>query len=166
MYGPIFARGEVDEILKIRETIVAQSSKKYTGMINVKSGKGGITDIDFIAQVYAACYGGDHPLVRHRATPAILEALGAKNIIDRHDTATLIEQYAYLSSVEKAIRIGSGKSVNVLPSSGTELLRVARLMGFKNVRRFQRRLTEVSTLTRELYDRWMTRLQKSVSTDD
>ena len=30
----------------------------------------------------------------------------------------------------------------------------------------QRRLTEVSTLTRELYDRWMARLQESVTTDN
>lgn len=160
-YGPEFTRDQVDEILKIRKTMIAQSLKRYPDMVNVKSGEGGITDIDFIAQAYAASYGSACPSIRHRDTPGILDALGKEELIDRHDAATCIEQYFFLTAVEKAIRIGSGKSVNVLPKSGSELLRVMRLMDFDNVRRFQRRLNDVRTLTRELYERWMNRLKEN-----
>ena len=65
--------------------------------------------------------------------------------------------------VEKAIRIGSGKSVNTLPPSGVELERVARLTGFKNVRRFKKRLDDAISVTGDYYDRLMPHLLDSAS---
>ncbi|HDY89119.1 MAG TPA: hypothetical protein ENH82_13520, partial [bacterium] len=165
VYSGPFTHSEVIEIKNMRKSISKNSAQKYPGLINIKSGYGGITDIDFIAQSYAAHSGKENPGVRFRNTASILTALGSENIIEWHDISTLKELYSFLYSVEKAIRIGSGKSVNTLPKSGTELARVARLMEYKNIRRFNKRLQDVISLTRELYDRLMKKLLVSAVGD-
>ena len=157
-HGP-FSLEEVERIREIRAIMVDSSLKRYPGLINIKSGPGGITDIDFIAQSYAAHYGRDNPSVRQRETGAIFDALGSDQIIERHDGTALLDLYTFLINVEKAIRCSSGKAVNTVPVSGTELSRVARLLGFKNVRRFNKRLEDVMTLTREYHERMMVELQ-------
>jgi glutamate-ammonia-ligase adenylyltransferase len=158
-----FTRPEVQEIIAMRTAIAENSARKYPGMINIKSGNGGITDIDFIAQSYAAHYGADIHSLRHRDTFSILKALASENIVARHTISSLLESYSFLCNVEKAIRIGSGKPVNTLQKSGAELSRVVRLMGFKNMRRFEKQLQDVLTLTKELYDRLMQKLLASAA---
>ena len=163
VYRKPFTHSEVKKIIKIRKTIAENSIKRYPGLINIKSGHGGISDIDFIAQSYAAHFGADKPHLRYRDTASILNALGSENILSRYDVSSIKELYSFLCNVEKSIRIGSGKSVNTLPKSGTELARVARLMGYKNIRRFNKRLEDVITLTKEFYDRLMQELLDSVT---
>jgi len=161
VYGEPLSTSEIKKIMKIRKTVVNSSIKRYPGMINIKSGNGGISDIDFIAQTYAVHYGADRPTLRLHETSAIIEALGDLEILSRHDASSIIELYSFLCEVEKSIRIGSGKSVNTLPGSGIELARVSRLMGYENIRRFKKRLEDVISLSKEYYDRLMNELLDS-----
>lgn len=158
VYSRPFVHSEISEIITMRKIIEKSSARRYVGLTNVKSGYGGIVDIDFIAQSYSAHFGVKNTRVRFQDTPHILCALGRENILNRHDISSLTDSYSFLCTVEKSIRIGSGKSVNTLPKSGVELARVARLMGFKNVRRFSKQLQDTLTVTRDLYDRLMQEL--------
>jgi len=151
VYGRAFTQSEAQTLLSIREKMTAQSLKRYPGMINVKSGPGGITDIDFIAQSYTANYGVSNESLRLRSTQDILLALADADIINAHDAKTLDEMYSFLCDVEKALRIGSGRSINTIPASETESYRIAKLMEFKNARRFRQRLIEVTGRVHELY---------------
>ena len=163
VYRAPLTRCEIEEILDIRKKMIASGAKEKAGLVDVKTGKGGATDIDFIAQSYAIHFGKEHPAVRHRTTTHILDSLGTASILDRHDATTLKELYSFFCTVEKAIRIGSGKSVNTLPPFGVELERVARLNGFKNVRRFKKRLDDAISVTGDYYDRLMQHLLDSAS---
>ncbi len=158
VYRGHFTHPEITEILNMRKTIAYNSAKKHKGLINIKSGHGGIIDIDFIAQSYTAHFCKEYPEIRFQNTLNILNALASKKILTQHDVSSLKELYNFLCSVEKAIRIGSGNPVNTLPESSIELARIARLMKFKNIRRFNKRLQDVISLTRELYDRLMQEL--------
>lgn len=164
VYRKPLTSSEIKRILNIRKTMAGSSFKRYPGLINVKSGNGGISDIDFLAQTYAVHYGASNPKLRHFETTNIINALGSENILTQHDTSSIIELYAFLCNVEKAIRIGSGKSVNTLPKSGIELARVSRLMGYDNIRRFRKRLEDVITLSKGFYDRLMRELLDSSAT--
>ena len=161
VYRKPFTRSEVKEIIKMRKTTAENSVKQYPGLTNIKSGYGGIADLDFIAQSYSIHFGVHNPQLRFRDTSSIFNVLGLINILKRDDVSSLKELYYFLCNVEKAIRIGSGKSVNTLPKSGTELARVARLMGFKNIKRFTNRLQSVISLTKEFYERLMQELLDS-----
>jgi glutamate-ammonia-ligase adenylyltransferase len=150
-YRRRFTAGELERIMDIRARMAEQSQKRHPGMVNVKSGSGGLADIDFLAQTYAAHFGAGQPGIRHRRTDEILAALGRENLLDRTETAALNDAYGFLCDTERALRIGSGKSINTLPESGIELARVARLLGFGNVRKFQKRLADVLILSGERY---------------
>jgi len=161
VYRKSFTRLEIKEIIKMRKTMAENSIKRYPGLTNIKSGYGGITDLDFIAQSYSVHFGIHKPKLRFRETSNIFDALGSENILKRDDVSSLKELYFFLCNVEKAIRIGSGKSVNTLPKSGIELARVARLMGFKNIRRFYKFLQGIISLTKEAYERLIQELLDS-----
>jgi [glutamine synthetase] adenylyltransferase / [glutamine synthetase]-adenylyl-L-tyrosine phosphorylase len=161
VYRAPLTSDELKSILSIRESMVLNSSKKHPGLINIKSGRGGLADIDFIAQSYACHYGMGNPAVRYRHTGDILRTLGEQGYIPRDEIDTLNELTSFHLSVEKAIRIGSGKAVVTLPEGGAELARVTRLLGFKNIRQFSRRMQDVMSLTRELYDRRFAALEKA-----
>ena len=89
--------------------MINSSLKRYPGLTNIKSGPGGIADIDFIAQSYCAHYGFVNQKIRKRETTAILSALASEKIIKRHVTLSLIELYTFLSNVEKVLRIRTGE---------------------------------------------------------
>jgi len=157
-YRKPFTGNEVKRIMEIRAIMIESSAKRHPRLINVKSGAGGLADIDYIAQSYAACYGASNRSLRYRETHRILEALGSASILERHDVSTLTELYSFLCGVEKALRIGSGRAVNTLPESEAELARIAQFQGFNKLGRFRKRLADVTSLTRELYDRLMNEL--------
>ncbi len=159
-YGREFTWEEIDRIIAIRERMVEQSRKRHPGKINVKSGAGGLADLDFIAQAYSAHYGVSRPGLRLRRTDAVFAELGKERLIERTEAADLVEAYRFLCGTERALRIGSGRSVNTLPESGIELARAARLLGFGNIRKFRRRLEDVLTLSRERYERLMKSLRE------
>jgi glutamate-ammonia-ligase adenylyltransferase len=159
-YGRKFTGEEVERIVQIRGKMVEQSQKRYPGLVNVKSGSGGLADLDFVAQAFSAHYGAARPALRLRRTDAVLAELGEERIIERTEAAALEEAYRFLCDTERALRIGSGKSVNTLPDSGIELARVARLLGFANIRKFRRRLDDVLSLSRERYERLMRELRR------
>jgi len=158
VYQRPFSPPEIKKLMEIRETMREASRRRYPGRINIKSGVGGLFDIDFAAQAYAAHYGARNVSLRHRGTPRILEALGETGILPGHEVRTLTEMYEYLCNVEKALRIGSGLSINALPDSEKEKRRISRLLGYRNVRRFMKRLEDVTFLTAELYESLMSRL--------
>ncbi len=149
---------EVKKIMDIRARMCESSQKRHPGLINVKSGPGGLADIDFTAQAHAVHLGSTRTRLRFRGTPELLEALGRERIIGRDEASSLMESYRFLCDTEKALRIGSGRSVNTVPPSGVELARAARLLGFRNVRKFTKRLEDVLTLTRERYASLLQRL--------
>lgn len=158
-YRRKFTPEEIRRIMDIRMRMTEQSRKRHPGLVNVKSGAGGLADLDFTAQAYAAHFGAIMPHLRSRRTDELFAAFGAEGCIERADASALIEAHRFLCDTERALRIGSGRSINTIPESGAELMRVARLLGFGNVRKFRKRLDDVLTLSRERYERLMTALR-------
>jgi glutamine synthetase adenylyltransferase len=98
-----------------------------------------------------------------RKTEDILGALASERLIDRSEALSLIEAHRFLCDTEKAVRIGTGRPVNTVPATGTESARVARLLGFGNIRRFRKKVEDVISLSRERYDRLMSGLLDAAS---
>ncbi|MCD6307744.1 MAG: hypothetical protein J7M24_01970, partial [Candidatus Latescibacteria bacterium] len=163
VYGDPLSAGDVAGVMDIRARMKDAAARRYPGKRNVKSGAGGIADIDFVAQTYAVHYGSTKPSLRLRETPAILTALAGTGVIAKHDALSLGELYAFLCDTEKAIRIGSGRSSNILPDLEQEISRISGCLGYTNAGRFRKRLDDVCSLTTELYDRLMKELLDRVS---
>ena len=159
VYGKPFSASDIDRILSIRARMIDQSRERHPGLVNVKSGKGGMTDIDFIAQSYACHYGEQYPKLRNHETGTILKILSTHDLIERHDATSLLDRYEFLCVVEKSLRIGSGRSINTVPASEHECARIAAILGIKNVRRFRKLLDETIEVTASLYESLMGELR-------
>lgn len=67
---------------QIRAEVVRQETRHPERGINVKLGRGGIREVEFLAQVFQLIRGGREAVLRHRSTRATLCVLAEKGILE------------------------------------------------------------------------------------
>ena len=107
---------------------------------NVKLGRGGIREIEFFVQTQQLIAGGREPELRGRETVAMLWKLVEKGWIEKSAAEALTREYWFLRDVEHRIQMVSDEQNHSLPDNNQELLRIARLSGFKSSADFSLRL--------------------------
>ena len=108
----------------MRERLQASGSQR-----DLKRGKGGIVDIEFIVQMYRLKYGRRHPEVRHPNTWQALDGIRAVGLIADDEHADLYQGYTFLRQVECRLRIFHNRSLDELPESPEDLEKLARRIG-------------------------------------
>ncbi|MES2984962.1 MAG: bifunctional [glutamine synthetase] adenylyltransferase/[glutamine synthetase]-adenylyl-L-tyrosine phosphorylase [Pseudomonadota bacterium] len=73
----------------------------------LKHARGGMVDIDFIAQYLVLRYGSDHPTLWHRNARAVFEAAQSNGILPTAITAPLIEAKKFLSDLMSLLRLSA-----------------------------------------------------------
>jgi glutamate-ammonia-ligase adenylyltransferase len=118
-------RGELaDEIVRMRERVEASGSER-----DLKRGFGGISDVEFLVQLFRIKYGRNLPALRTTNIWESLEALGFANLLTPEEKATLKTCYDFLREVEACLRIVHNRSLDELPDRPQDLERLARRMG-------------------------------------
>ncbi|MEL6486533.1 MAG: bifunctional [glutamate--ammonia ligase]-adenylyl-L-tyrosine phosphorylase/[glutamate--ammonia-ligase] adenylyltransferase [Pseudomonadota bacterium] len=95
---------------------------------NVKRGRGGIREIEFIVQSHQLIHGGRDPQLRVRGTRAALDALAHAGRIDTEQARTLGDNYDRLRVIEHRLQMVNDRQTHALPE-GDALDSVARLDG-------------------------------------
>ncbi len=117
---------------KIRAETGRKSARRARGHDNhddnVKLGRGGIREIEFIAQSFQIVRGGRDARLRDRSTLrtlALLRMLGllAPDVVDR-----LCSGYEFLRRLEHALQYVDDAQTHLIPESADDRARVARLM--------------------------------------
>lgn len=98
---------------------------------DVKLGRGGMVDVEFVAQWLQMKHGAD-PRVRTTETEAALAALEAAGYLGASPAAVLREGYAMLRRLEQALRIVHGTSASLIEEGAAGLPALARRMGFRD----------------------------------
>lgn len=96
---------------------------------NLKTGRGGIREVEFYAQTHQLIHGGRQPALRQRGTRAALDALAAAGIIDAADATLLGESYDRLRTLEHRLQMVLDQQTHALPADPAALDNVARLDG-------------------------------------
>jgi glutamate-ammonia-ligase adenylyltransferase len=96
---------------------------------NVKLGRGGIREIEFLVQALQLLYGGDDPWLRERNTLKALFRLAERGYLAPDLVRTLSDAYAYLRTVEHRLQILHEFQTHTLPEGRAELGRLARRVG-------------------------------------
>jgi glutamate-ammonia-ligase adenylyltransferase len=112
------------EIAHLRSRVEAELSGEDDGRLNIKTGRGGIVDIEFLVQMLQLRTGAAHPSVRRRATAEAIEALREAGALDGADASSLLEHYRFLRRLEARLRLERDRAVEEL---GTEAASVAPL---------------------------------------
>ncbi len=119
---------------------------------NVKLGRGGIREIEFVAQVLQLIHAGRQPFLQLPQTLPCLAKLAQYNLIDGGDATRLDAAYRFLRDVEHRLQMDHNFQTHTLPKDSAVLERMARLMGFKTAKAFEAERREHSASVRKVYD--------------
>lgn len=97
---------------------------------NVKLGRGGIREIEFLAQVFQLIRGGRDPALRERSTRKTLLLLAERDFLTAETVERLLQAYTFLRNLEHRVQYLEDAQTHSLPANGDDRLAVARMMGF------------------------------------
>ena len=148
----------LQEIREIMDMIKEKMESQGRGRTQVKLGRGGIREIEFIVQYLELIHGGQHPEVRIPNSLEALETLGEKGYLLKADVQFLSTAYRFLRNVEHRLQMVHGLQTHTLPKKAAERERLARSMGFEAsghqtaANLFQAHYTELTERVRALYE--------------
>jgi [glutamine synthetase] adenylyltransferase / [glutamine synthetase]-adenylyl-L-tyrosine phosphorylase len=119
-----------DEVHRLRTSMEQELARERPGRSDLKTGRGGLLDVEFAAQWLQMRHGTD-PRVRTTDTVAALHALHDAGYLSRQAFESLRDGYVFLRRLEQRIRIVHGADVTVLDASAAGLSKLARRMGIR-----------------------------------
>jgi glutamate-ammonia-ligase adenylyltransferase len=109
---------------------------------NVKLGRGGIREIEFLAQVFQLIRGGRDPALRERSTRATLRLLAERGLLEPDSVQQLLAAYEFLRNLEHRLQYLDDAQTHSLPAHDADRLVVAQMMGLPDVPTLLARLDE------------------------
>jgi glutamate-ammonia-ligase adenylyltransferase len=97
---------------------------------NIKTGRGGIREIEFFAQTQQLIWGGRVPELRVRSTCEALRRLADTGRIDGAAAAELIGDYRFLRRLEHRLQMVDDAQTHALPSDRAGIERIAVFLGY------------------------------------
>lgn len=97
--------------------------------LDVKVGRGGIRDIEFLAQCLQRVYGGGESWLRSRGTLFALQKLHDKGHIAGRDYYELSSAYVFLRNVEHRLQLRHGQQTHRVPASLESAAVLGRSLG-------------------------------------
>jgi len=110
--------------------IADESDARY----NSKLGRGGLVDVEFAVQFLQLVHGSSHPSVRTSSTTTALAELRRIGLLLEPAAGPLARGYRFLRRVESRLRIVRDRAISHLPTSGRELVLLARRLGYSGPR--------------------------------
>ena len=119
---------------------------------DVKSGRGGIREIEFIVQAFQLLHAGRYPFLQTHMTIAALQQLLRYGLVKPDLAEFLTQAYWFLRRIEHAIQMREEHQAHALPVDAAETAAVARTLGFPSPATFQHQLQAVRTRVRSTYE--------------
>lgn len=129
-YGAVIDEAGVAEIDRLRGRMEQELAHESGDRFNIKTGRGGIVDVEFLVQMLQLRYGQQYSTLRQRATLSALAALQETGILAVEEYQLLTQGYRFLRTLENRLRIERDQPVEALENSNEQLLPVARRLGY------------------------------------
>lgn len=104
--------------------------ERSSGGFNVKLNRGGIREIEFIAQALQLAHGGNDEWLRVAHTLISLGRLGERNLITEQERTELSDAYMFLRTLEHRLQMEHGLQTHTVPTAPEQKALVARRMKF------------------------------------
>jgi len=146
------------EIYRLRQRMEKEIAREDEGHLNIKTGRGGMVDVEFLVQYLQLRHGRTHPRLRVANTLEALHALQLEGLLPGDDYDKLINGYKFLRRLENKLRLVHDQSVSELAAEPAYLAKLARHLGYPDrpCRPEQVFLDEYHQVTlgiREVFDR-------------
>jgi glutamate-ammonia-ligase adenylyltransferase len=148
VYGDKRLQGEIEEVLtdtvygagaddpvrseinRLRMRMETEIARESSGTYNIKTGRGGMVDVEFVVQYLQLKHGKENPSIRSTNTVAALMAIRELGLIAVSDCDALVRGYKCLRRLENRLRIIHDYSMNDLGGSREYLDKLARRLGY------------------------------------
>ncbi|WP_211947784.1 bifunctional [glutamate--ammonia ligase]-adenylyl-L-tyrosine phosphorylase/[glutamate--ammonia-ligase] adenylyltransferase [Cupriavidus yeoncheonensis] len=130
--------GVIAAIRSLHAQIRSEAAKRSGGLpghgvnqrsFNIKLGRGGIREIEFMAQVFQLIRGGQDPALRVRPTLEVLAVAVDRGLLPAAQAAQLADAYRFLRQLEHRLQYRDDAQTHHLPTTPEEQLAVAQMMG-------------------------------------
>lgn len=115
---------------QIRAEVKRQEALHPDRSNNVKLGRGGIREVEFVSQVFQLIRGGRDTELRDRSTRTTLRTLAEKNLLTPEVVEQLLSAYTFLRNLEHRLQYLDDAQTHTLPVSDSDRLIVANMMGY------------------------------------
>src|SRR5208283_2030385 len=131
VYGRGLSRVEIVEIARMRARMENEIGTESKTRWNLKQGRGGLVDVQFVAQMMALAHGYEHPALRKRATRDLLKESEWLQLVTKDESVALRQGYEFIARLENRLRIESDQPAWALPTDPEALRPLARRMGYQ-----------------------------------
>ena len=124
----------ISALSDLHKLIRAETVRREAGCnrgINVKLGRGGIREIEFITQTFQVIRGGRDPQLRGKKTLDMLPLLAQVGAIKAEQAERLCEYYVFLRNLEHAIQYVDDQQTHRLPTTEEQRAPIAAMMGME-----------------------------------
>jgi glutamate-ammonia-ligase adenylyltransferase len=117
---------------------------------NIKLGRGGIRELEFVAHSLTLIYGGRDPRIRTGNALTALRLLDTHGYMAQERATALAEAYVLLRDTEHKLQVAAGMQTQTLPADAQAMRTLAARMGFGKEENAAARLAEALDRRRDL----------------
>ena len=130
IYRRYLSRADITGIKALKRRIEQRTLRDGDDTRNVKTGHGGIRDIEFVIQFLQLLNGGDMPQLRTGNTLEAIGRLAENGILTLQEKNILEKNYSFLRTIEHRLQIMFDLQTHTLPDDDSELRKLAIRMGY------------------------------------
>ncbi len=137
----------------------SHQKNRFTGRTNndIKTGHGGIRDIEFLVQGLQLIHCSTHPQILSGNTLDGIESLKKEKLLPTEVCHGLIEDYLYLRRIEHFLQIFENLKTHTLPTGDKELEALSRRIEGPDIspQDFLKKINETRERVKKYFDRWL-----------
>ncbi len=160
--------GALAAIRALKDSIARELERKGQGH-NIKTGWGGIREIEFIGQAFQLIRGGRDPALQARPIQTVLPLLAQRQYLTAVAVDDLLAAYVFLRNTEHRLQMLRDRQTHVLPDDACERERLAFSMGCDSWAQFaqllQRHQAKVHTYFEQVFSAPQADAANSAGTD-
>ncbi|AMV38922.1 bifunctional [glutamate--ammonia ligase]-adenylyl-L-tyrosine phosphorylase/[glutamate--ammonia-ligase] adenylyltransferase [Planctomyces sp. SH-PL62] len=130
VYRRYLSASEISEIKSLKRRIEQRTVSAGRAEVEVKTGRGGIRDVEFVVQFLQLLHGGEHPVVRSTNTLEALDRLEQVGSLTAEERSVMDDTYRFLRQVEHRLQILFDRQTHEMPRDLEELRTLAIRMGY------------------------------------
>lgn len=127
-YGAIASMRDLK--VQIQRDVDRRHVSKHRLHNNIKLGRGGIREVEFIAQVFQLIRGGRDPGFQIRSTLKVLQLLQEKTLLPQSTVQELCAAYVFLRNLEHRLQYVEDAQTQELPTTEAAQARIALAMDY------------------------------------
>ena len=130
-YPATLPHAAVEEVIRLRGRMERERMPRGVDpRLHLKLGPGGLTDVEWAAQLLQLRHGAEIPSLRTSATLPVLAAAAEAGLLSSEEADVLCTAWIAVVHARNAVVLTSGRASDLLPSGGRALASVARVLGY------------------------------------